>query len=141
MGVIFYIMIIIIFVIIAKTYSVHNTEDFMTYLVLPSSVVHQSKCFPTTLLYIAMSPASPCRFKFLKKKNLNRFDNKRFCRECRRNVIRDGFVTITKGESIRSFFEHAEEAEEEDVRHLPLWLHTSLTKIGIIRAFFLGILF
>jgi hypothetical protein len=68
MGVIFYIMIIIIFVIIAKTYSVHNTEDFMTYLVLPSSVVHQSKCFPTTLLYIAMSPASPCRFKFLKKK-------------------------------------------------------------------------
>jgi hypothetical protein len=29
--------------------------------------------------------------------------------------VGDGFVTITKGESIRSFFEHAEEAEEEDV--------------------------
>jgi hypothetical protein len=69
MGVKFYI-IIIIFVSIAKTYSVHNTEDFMTYLVLPSSVVHQSKCFPTTLLYIAMSPASPCRFIFLEKKIL-----------------------------------------------------------------------
>ncbi|KAJ6831030.1 uncharacterized protein M6B38_352030 [Iris pallida] len=32
----------------------------------------------------------------------------------RRLMIGDGFVTITKGESIRSFFEHAEEAEEED---------------------------
>ncbi|TVU47809.1 hypothetical protein EJB05_07418 [Eragrostis curvula] len=31
-----------------------------------------------------------------------------------RLVVGDGFVTITKGESIRSFFEHAEEAEEED---------------------------
>ena len=33
----------------------------------------------------------------------------------RRLIVGDGFVTITKGESIRSFFEHAEEAEEEDV--------------------------
>ncbi|CAL4924142.1 unnamed protein product [Urochloa decumbens] len=32
----------------------------------------------------------------------------------RRLIVGDGFVTITKGESIRSFFEHAEEAEEED---------------------------
>lgn len=32
----------------------------------------------------------------------------------RRLVIGDGFVTITKGESIRRFFEHAEEAEEEE---------------------------
>ncbi|ONK75047.1 uncharacterized protein A4U43_C03F12770 [Asparagus officinalis] len=32
----------------------------------------------------------------------------------RRLIIGDGFVTITKGESIRSFFEHAEEAEEEE---------------------------
>uniref|UniRef100_A0A0D9VRG6 Uncharacterized protein n=1 Tax=Leersia perrieri TaxID=77586 RepID=A0A0D9VRG6_9ORYZ len=31
-----------------------------------------------------------------------------------RLVVGSGFVTITKGESIRSFFEHAEEAEEED---------------------------
>jgi hypothetical protein len=55
-----------------------------------------------------------------------------------RLVVGDGFVTITKGENIRSFFEHAEEAEEVDVRHLPLWWHTSLTEIGIIRAFFLA---
>ncbi|XP_010257520.1 PREDICTED: uncharacterized protein LOC104597588 isoform X2 [Nelumbo nucifera] len=32
----------------------------------------------------------------------------------RRLVVGDGFVTITKGESIRRFFEHAEEAEEEE---------------------------
>ncbi|KAL6000888.1 hypothetical protein ACLOJK_006615, partial [Asimina triloba] len=32
----------------------------------------------------------------------------------RRLMVGDGYVTITKGESIRSFFEHAEEAEEED---------------------------
>uniref|UniRef100_A0A0E0EV61 Uncharacterized protein n=1 Tax=Oryza meridionalis TaxID=40149 RepID=A0A0E0EV61_9ORYZ len=32
----------------------------------------------------------------------------------RRLIVGDGFVTITKGESIQSFFEHAEEAEEED---------------------------
>ncbi|KAL6642584.1 hypothetical protein ACP70R_020765 [Stipagrostis hirtigluma subsp. patula] len=32
----------------------------------------------------------------------------------RRLIVGDGYVTITKGESIRSFFEHAEEAEEED---------------------------
>ncbi|CAL4921662.1 unnamed protein product [Urochloa decumbens] len=31
-----------------------------------------------------------------------------------RLVVGDGFVTMTKVESIRSFFEHAEEAEEED---------------------------
>ncbi|KAG2683285.1 hypothetical protein I3760_10G024900 [Carya illinoinensis] len=31
-----------------------------------------------------------------------------------RLVVGDGFVTITRGESIRSFFEHAEEAEEEE---------------------------
>ena len=33
----------------------------------------------------------------------------------RRLIVGDGFVTITKGESIQRFFEHAEEAEEEDV--------------------------
>ncbi|KQJ96180.1 uncharacterized protein LOC100845501 [Brachypodium distachyon] len=32
----------------------------------------------------------------------------------RRLIVGDGFVTITKGESVRSFFEYAEEAEEED---------------------------
>ncbi|OVA03149.1 hypothetical protein BVC80_733g25 [Macleaya cordata] len=32
----------------------------------------------------------------------------------RRLVVGDGFVTISKGESIRRFFEHAEEAEEEE---------------------------
>ncbi|XP_008797903.1 uncharacterized protein LOC103712958 isoform X1 [Phoenix dactylifera] len=32
----------------------------------------------------------------------------------RRLIVGDGFVTITKGESIRRFFEHAEEAEEEE---------------------------
>ncbi|CAM8927369.1 unnamed protein product [Rhodiola kirilowii] len=31
-----------------------------------------------------------------------------------RLVVGDGFVSITKGESIRRFFEHAEEAEEEE---------------------------
>ncbi|KAK4783742.1 hypothetical protein SAY86_018110 [Trapa natans] len=31
-----------------------------------------------------------------------------------RLVVGDGFVTITRGESIRRFFEHAEEADEED---------------------------
>ncbi|KAJ6743083.1 hypothetical protein OIU85_017098 [Salix viminalis] len=35
------------------------------------------------------------------------------CVHCRL-VVGDGFVTITGGESIRSFFEHAEEAEEEE---------------------------
>ena len=33
----------------------------------------------------------------------------------RRLVVGDGFVTITKGESIQKFFEHAEEVEEEEV--------------------------
>lgn len=33
----------------------------------------------------------------------------------RRLVIGDGYVTITEGESIERFFEHAEEAEEEEV--------------------------
>ncbi|XP_020586023.1 uncharacterized protein LOC110028497 [Phalaenopsis equestris] len=32
----------------------------------------------------------------------------------RRLVVGDGFVTITKGDSIKSFFEHAEEVEEEE---------------------------
>ncbi|KAF8396034.1 hypothetical protein HHK36_017646 [Tetracentron sinense] len=32
----------------------------------------------------------------------------------RRLIVEDGYVTITKGESIRRFFEHAEEAEEEE---------------------------
>ncbi|XP_071690450.1 uncharacterized protein [Rutidosis leptorrhynchoides] len=31
-----------------------------------------------------------------------------------RLIVGDGFVTITRGESIRRFFEHAEEAEEEE---------------------------
>ncbi|KAD7478219.1 hypothetical protein R6Q59_007668 [Mikania micrantha] len=35
------------------------------------------------------------------------------CVHCRL-LVGDGFVTITRGESIRRFFEHAEEAEEED---------------------------
>lgn len=35
------------------------------------------------------------------------------CVHCRL-VVGDGFVTITTGESIRRFFEHAEEAEEEE---------------------------
>ena len=36
------------------------------------------------------------------------------CVHCRL-IVGDGYVTITKGESIRRFFEHAEEAEEEEV--------------------------
>lgn len=36
------------------------------------------------------------------------------CVHCRL-VVGDGFVSITKGESIRRFFEHAEEVEEEEV--------------------------
>lgn len=36
------------------------------------------------------------------------------CVHCRL-VVGDGFVTISRGESIRRFFEHAEEAEEEEV--------------------------
>lgn len=36
------------------------------------------------------------------------------CVHCRL-VVGEGFVTITRGESIRRFFEHAEEAEEEEV--------------------------
>ncbi|CAN1278074.1 hypothetical protein LINPERPRIM_LOCUS16528 [Linum perenne] len=35
------------------------------------------------------------------------------CVHCRL-IVGDGFVTITRGDSIRSFFEHAEEAEEEE---------------------------
>ncbi|KAI3798351.1 hypothetical protein L1987_33622 [Smallanthus sonchifolius] len=35
------------------------------------------------------------------------------CVHCRL-LVGDGFVTITRGESIRRFFEHAEEAEEEE---------------------------
>lgn len=33
----------------------------------------------------------------------------------RRLVVAEGYVIMTKGESIRNFFEHAEEAEEEEV--------------------------
>ena len=36
------------------------------------------------------------------------------CVHCRL-VVGDGFVTISGGENIRRFFEHAEEAEEEEV--------------------------
>lgn len=36
------------------------------------------------------------------------------CVHCRL-VVGDGYVTITRGEGIRRFFEHAEEAEEEEV--------------------------
>ena len=36
-----------------------------------------------------------------------------------RLMVGDGFVTITRGESIRRFFEHAEEAEEEEVVQFP----------------------
>ncbi|KAA8516961.1 hypothetical protein F0562_017221 [Nyssa sinensis] len=35
------------------------------------------------------------------------------CIHCRL-LVSDGFVTVTRGESIRRFFEHAEEAEEEE---------------------------
>ncbi|TQD82947.1 hypothetical protein C1H46_031508 [Malus baccata] len=35
------------------------------------------------------------------------------CVHCRL-IVRDGYVTIRRGESIRRFFEHAEEAEEEE---------------------------
>ncbi|KAK7396313.1 hypothetical protein VNO78_17229 [Psophocarpus tetragonolobus] len=35
------------------------------------------------------------------------------CVHCRL-IVGDGYVTITKGESIKKFFEHAEEAEEEE---------------------------
>lgn len=41
------------------------------------------------------------------------------CVHCRLSV-RDGYVTITKGESIRRFFEHAEEAEEDEVVQVSL---------------------
>ena len=55
-----------------------------------------------------------------------------------RLVVGDGFVTMTKGEGIRNFFEHAEEAEEDDVRHLP-FMATSLTEIDINRVFIVGV--
>lgn len=38
------------------------------------------------------------------------------CVHCRL-IVGDGYVRITKGESIRRFFEHAEEAEEDEVIH------------------------
>lgn len=41
------------------------------------------------------------------------------CVHCRL-IVGDGYVTITKGESIRRFFEHAEEAEEEEVMQVPV---------------------
>lgn len=34
----------------------------------------------------------------------------------RRLIVGDGYVSITKGESIQRFFERAEETEEEEVR-------------------------
>lgn len=40
------------------------------------------------------------------------------CVHCRL-IVGDGYVTITRGESIRRFFEHAEEAEEEEVVLIP----------------------
>lgn len=46
-----------------------------------------------------------------------------------RLVVGDGFVSITRGESIRSFFEHAEEAEEEEVVLHPL-RQSALTIFG-----------
>lgn len=39
------------------------------------------------------------------------------CVHCRL-VVGDGYVTITRGESIRRFFEHAEEVEEEEVHRI-----------------------
>lgn len=39
------------------------------------------------------------------------------CVHCRLAVV-DGYVTITTGVNIRRFFEHAEEAEEEEVNSL-----------------------
>lgn len=40
----------------------------------------------------------------------------------RRLLVGDGFVTITEGDSIRKFFEHAEEAEEEEVFDNPIFI-------------------
>jgi hypothetical protein len=37
----------------------------------------------------------------------------------RRLIVGDGFVSITKGESIQRFFERAEETEEEEVSKIP----------------------
>lgn len=37
------------------------------------------------------------------------------CVHCRL-VVGDGYVSIASGENIRSFFEHAEEAEKEEVQ-------------------------
>jgi hypothetical protein len=51
----------------------------------------------------------------------------------RRLIVGDGFVTITKGESIRSFFEYAEEAEEEDVRTSYFKSYTSNMRIFVIQ--------
>ena len=59
----------------------------------------------------------------------------------RRLVIGDGFVTITKGESIRKFFEHAEEAEEEEVfayGSVVTFIGQSLYRILSLYAFMLG---
>lgn len=41
------------------------------------------------------------------------------CVHCRL-IVGEGYVTITKGETIRRFFEHAEEAEEEEVVYVQL---------------------
>lgn len=63
------------------------------------------------------------------------------CVHCRL-VVGDGYVTITRGESIRRFFEHAEEAEEEEVvqfsQGFPTLLSFSpldnLTNVSLISA-------
>ena len=67
------------------------------------------------------------------------------CVHCRL-VVGDGFVTITRGESIRSFFEHAEEAEEEEVAHFfpqDLYICNKFLKIslGFIIKFLLFFLY
>lgn len=52
------------------------------------------------------------------------------CVHCRL-IVGDGYVTITKGESIKRFFEHAEEAEEEEVLQVSLRKLDSLTMFKI----------
>lgn len=55
----------------------------------------------------------------------------------RRLIVGDGFVSITKGESMRQFFEHAEEAEEEDVSHRfrPIFKHNGwLNPVAIVSS-------
>lgn len=49
-----------------------------------------------------------------------------------RLVVGDGFVSIKRGESIRRFFEHAEEAEEEEVNSRFINLLTQSSKMFMI---------